>query len=627
MSAGDLKLSISQPLLEAIGATPEGEGVDYFALFGLSRGTPAPGAVEAAVLDRSKQLRRWQSSPQYGQEVVALLKTLHRAAKILQDEKRRTAYLEALQRAEKGAQLSAADEFRDLVRAALVDGEISAEARKALGEYVEIRKLDGYTAQKITKEVREELKAQRAAAAKQQAQEDNWEFRINETGEEGYGLMLMGQAQSGRLRDMTAGQLMAEAQKYGVAPERAALLITQYKVREFETLVRVAAGNRALSTAQAKLIAIKASSYGLDQQQAAQILSEYTFSAADPELILGNLELAETFDQDEISQIIEQGAAPRMRRSRWAGLSLAPPPWLQGLIKLVLVLAIVIGGGWWLKNSFFAFSTSGVIENRAEPKRESPESTQPGGGTASASNGAMATATPAATNPSGTAAPEEPEPNEGALISVPDPPSGFLALAPEHPSDPPVFDIAITEVTNDQYRVFLKNTLNEAPANWTNGQPPAGGEQKPVTDVTWQLASRYCRWFGALPEQARYDIGLPTQAEYARALHGRTLRGIMPSDPNYWSRARLGTGVGPLVAKQTRWDKIFVAGLGQVYDLVGNVAEWGSETEGGKYAVLGGDFSQTAPDFNHTKTRWMQDSTHLPTLGFRIVRHPKKPNS
>src|SRR5690242_20615345 len=104
MAKDSLTIDISQPLRDAMQIKAR-DGVDYFCLLGLSRDVTDEKIIDSAILERSKSLRKWQSSPAYSAETVKLLTVLHRAGKIVKDPGRRSAYRQELERLERGEKM------------------------------------------------------------------------------------------------------------------------------------------------------------------------------------------------------------------------------------------------------------------------------------------------------------------------------------------------------------------------------------------------------------------------------------------------------------------------------------------------------------------------------------------
>jgi formylglycine-generating enzyme required for sulfatase activity len=180
--------------------------------------------------------------------------------------------------------------------------------------------------------------------------------------------------------------------------------------------------------------------------------------------------------------------------------------------------------------------------------------------------------------------------------------------------------MAITEVTRAQYQEYLKATLETPPQGWSDDPAQMN---LPVTGVSWDKAMGYCRWLAAKQGWKLDSVTLPSHAEFLRAaLRARTSKGLIAKlgGQSLWKKARLGSGSGPAAVKSNPFDELFyLASNGQVYDLVGNVAEWGCEAQGELKSVLGGDFQQAAADFNPFTQRWLPGTTSNPALGFRVV--------
>lgn len=596
MAKDSLLLDVSPSIKEVLGIQAA-NGVDYFTLLGVGRDVEEDGPIDQGVMERSRELRKWQNSPQYGAEVVKLLSALHRAGKILKDPPRRQAYRQQIERNERGDTASATEEFTALVRAAMADGQIDATSRRELTRFASEHGVGSADAQKIVAQVREEMKASRAAEAAR-PKEDDWEFRIAEQGEEGFALMLQGMEFSGAAADQSPAQLMAQAAKYGITPERAAQFLADFQRTRFKKMIRLVAGGGVVSDAQARLLLAKSPAYGLDQRQAYDLMADYTLSAQSTEEALKSLALAETFNNEDIVQIVDNSST----RGRKAGFSLGQlmPDWLRNLILIgVGVVALVLAVIWVQSN--FSSGSKGIIatDDKAAPNDS---------GSAVAGNTAPTGEAPTVPNPT----------PSGKLTAQPDPPSGVLAFNPEKPGDPPAFQMSISEVTCAQYQEFLRATLDAPPSGWLGGQYPADAAEKPVTNIPAAKALAYCAWLAKQRGWAPQSVTLPSHAEFMRALRGRTTRGD-PQSPTFWRRSRLGQGTGPLAVKQAQFDKIFIPNAAQMYDLIGNAAEWGREEKNGQRAVLGGDFTQTSPDFNPLAVRWFAADATSPEIGFRFV--------
>ncbi|MXW23852.1 MAG: formylglycine-generating enzyme family protein, partial [Chloroflexi bacterium] len=77
------------------------------------------------------------------------------------------------------------------------------------------------------------------------------------------------------------------------------------------------------------------------------------------------------------------------------------------------------------------------------------------------------------------------------------------------------FAVAITPVTNTEYRVFLDATGHEAPRFWDD--PRFNAPDCPVVGVSWFDANAYCEW---LSELLGRTCRLPTEAEREYAARG-----------------------------------------------------------------------------------------------------------
>jgi toxoflavin biosynthesis protein ToxD len=119
--------------------------------------------------------------------------------------------------------------------------------------------------------------------------------------------------------------------------------------------------------------------------------------------------------------------------------------------------------------------------------------------------------------------------------------------------------------------------------NWTDDAPPVGREDHPVVLVTWQEASDYCAWRGALRGELRR---LPTEAEFEKASRGED--GIAYPWGNLYEAEKLNSAVkGP---RDTTPVGQFVDGASPfgMLDAAGNVFQWTSSPfTSGKMTVKG----------------------------------------
>ena len=130
------------------------------------------------------------------------------------------------------------------------------------------------------------------------------------------------------------------------------------------------------------------------------------------------------------------------------------------------------------------------------------------------------------------------------------------------------FFISETEVTNQQYQEFLKETKHPTPSTWKDGDFPPGAANEPVTGVTWQDAIDYCQW---LSSKLKATVRLPAEAEWELAARGP--EGLKYPWGNEWDdRAAASEKKHGFVHAV----KSYPAGRSAcgAYDMAGNVWEW-----------------------------------------------------
>ncbi len=120
------------------------------------------------------------------------------------------------------------------------------------------------------------------------------------------------------------------------------------------------------------------------------------------------------------------------------------------------------------------------------------------------------------------------------------------------------------EVSNTEYKGFMKATGHAAPAYWDD--PRLSKPEQPVVGVNWYDGSAFCEWKGKR---------LPTEAEWERAAKGPEGNGHYP-----WghelddTKANYGQNVGKTTAVDSY--PAGVSGYG-AYNMSGNVFEWVSD--------------------------------------------------
>ena len=604
MAKDELTLEISPTLLEAMGL-PRQPRVDYFTLFGLDREHVSVETIDQVLMDRSRDLRKWQNSPKHGQEAIHLLKSLQRVARILKDPVRSQAYRKELERRERGEVASPEEIFTDMVRAALADNLLEAETRKNLNRFAREYQIPQTRAQQIIATVREQMQAESASAP---STEDSgeWQFRLAKEGEEGFLLELHGLEQSGGYSPQAARKMVDNAEQYGLSGERAEQVLRDFQKTHYHKMVKRVSTSGVIQESQARILLAKAKTYGLSHDEAYNIVSELMYSHRTSEDILRAFQATSTFEQSEINSMLgEEAAAPvkKPKTTRGEGI----PDWMTNLLMISSVLALIVGAGFAF-NYFFQ-----GVDEKAPIRR----------GAGATGDGAVPNTTGHHVGPATRSG--LPGGSRPLIRPQPDPSSGMLAFPPQRENDPERFEMKITEVTCKEFEAFLLATFESPPVGWASRQCPPERARLPVTNLPFDQAQTYCNW---LQSEGYGHIRLPTQQQYVRAIRGRTSRGD-PREDDYWLRAsrQLWRDNGPAPVKTVQWDKIFLPGPedntysgGQMYDLIGNVAEWGRDQKDGRRVLFGGDYTQHNPDFDPLQVRWVDPDTVQPTIGFRYVR-------
>lgn len=139
---------------------------------------------------------------------------------------------------------------------------------------------------------------------------------------------------------------------------------------------------------------------------------------------------------------------------------------------------------------------------------------------------------------------------------------------PQHSVTLPAFFIDQYEVTNLQYREFIRATKHKSPTHFSNRTFPDGRADHPVTFVSWHDAHDYCAWAGKR---------LPTSAEWEKAARGADQRTFPWGDHFAVDHANTPARWASLNEKgDTTPVGSFAQGISPygAYDMSGNVWEW-----------------------------------------------------
>lgn len=193
-------------------------------------------------------------------------------------------------------------------------------------------------------------------------------------------------------------------------------------------------------------------------------------------------------------------------------------------------------------------------------------------------------------------------------------PAGCFQMGSENGSsdEQPVHEVCLDgfwmdtiEVTNAMYALFLnaRGNQEEAGATWLdtgslyvrihqqNGEwvADAGYADHPVTQVSWYGARAYCEWAGGR---------LPTEAEWEYAARGGLAGKDYPwgdESPTCKSGAENGAQYGPCSGKPVPVMTFAPNGYG-LYDMAGNVWEWGADWYDGNYYEKSPRQNPTGPE-------------------------------
>jgi formylglycine-generating enzyme required for sulfatase activity len=137
---------------------------------------------------------------------------------------------------------------------------------------------------------------------------------------------------------------------------------------------------------------------------------------------------------------------------------------------------------------------------------------------------------------------------------------------PAHMVEVPDFYIDRTEVSNEEYAEFIRDTKRKPPANWQSGKPAVGQEKFPVTNIFHSEATEFASWISKR-DNARCQ--LPTEEQWEYAARGGALQNIYPWGIE-WIPGGANIDFGSPREVGTTGDE--TSGTG-VKDMMGNVME------------------------------------------------------
>ena len=158
-------------------------------------------------------------------------------------------------------------------------------------------------------------------------------------------------------------------------------------------------------------------------------------------------------------------------------------------------------------------------------------------------------------------------------------PAGIFLSGPDrHQEHLPAFFADITEVPNEEYARFVRETGHTAPPHWPGGEVPEGQAKLPVVGIPLSDAETFARWAGKR---------LPTALEWekaARGTDGRTFPWGDTFDRTAANCAELVGFVSPVESHLTGRSPF------GCLNMAGNVFEWTSDLDPrtGDPVVMGG---------------------------------------
>jgi formylglycine-generating enzyme required for sulfatase activity len=191
------------------------------------------------------------------------------------------------------------------------------------------------------------------------------------------------------------------------------------------------------------------------------------------------------------------------------------------------------------------------------------------------------------------------------------------------------FCIAETETTVRDYERCVEDDRHDDPEQSCD-EPydddsstyAAELERRPVNMVSWRDAAKYCGWLSTTHAFKGWTTRLPTSDEWEKAARG------VAGNPFSWGDGEM-LGAANLSGND---DSRYTANAGKfsadrspygALDMIGNVAEWVSESKAGRAAVKGGSFASPLDASRAWTARQLSVETTAADIGFRCVAVPQ----
>lgn len=188
-----------------------------------------------------------------------------------------------------------------------------------------------------------------------------------------------------------------------------------------------------------------------------------------------------------------------------------------------------------------------------------------------------------------------------------------------------------TEVTNNEYAEFVRETHHAPPDDWNGSKPPYGTEKWPVLNVSLQDVNAFASWRS---QRDGVTYRLPTEEEWEYAARNGERNDLYPwgndwKDNHAVLKEATPAKVGSHPEGNNQWG---------VQDLIGNVWEWTSSRvsayPGNRtpipsatkdwMVIRGAGYDRDPSDKDNPVTScirtFVSPESKIPQLGFRLVR-------